>query len=144
MNKSPLSAPAAAFALPLLAALLTATPTSAQTVFRCGNSYSQTPCPAGATVDTADPRSAAQKSQTDAATRRDSRAADAMEKARLREQAQVAAASRLRPAASAASAPHGAASTAKHKRKTNHRPEPRDDVFVAKVPPAQKKSEKAP
>lgn len=39
----------------------------AQTVYRCGNNYSYTPCPQGVIVNTADPRSPAQKAQTDQA-----------------------------------------------------------------------------
>jgi CDGSH-type Zn-finger protein len=41
---------------------------SAQTIYRCGNSYSQTPCSGGHTLAIDDSRTAAQKSQTDAAT----------------------------------------------------------------------------
>ena len=59
----------------------------AQPVYRCGNTYSQSPCPAAVAVDVDDPRSAQQKQETDAASRRDSRAADAMEKSRLKQEA---------------------------------------------------------
>lgn len=64
----------------------------AQPVYKCGERYTQTPCPGGALIDTSDPRSAAQKAQTDLATMRDARRADAMEQARLQqEQADLAA-----------------------------------------------------
>ncbi len=39
----------------------------AQTVYRCGNNYSYTPCPQGVIVNTADPRSPSQQAQTDQA-----------------------------------------------------------------------------
>jgi len=44
-------------ALPALLLLLTCSSTSAQTVYRCGNSYSQMPCGNAVTVLTEDPRS---------------------------------------------------------------------------------------
>ena len=58
-----------------------------QGIYRCGNSYSQQPCADGKLVAASDSRSAAQKSQTDQATKRDAQSADAMEKARLKEEA---------------------------------------------------------
>jgi len=60
---------------------------AAQAIYRCGNSYSQQPCPGGKIVDADDARSASQKSQTDQAVRRDAKAAEALEKARLKEEA---------------------------------------------------------
>ena len=63
---------------------------AAQTIYRCGNSYSQQPCPGGTLVPADDARSASQSSQTSAASERDAKAADAMEKARLKEEAKPA------------------------------------------------------
>jgi hypothetical protein len=63
---------------------------AAQTIYRCGDTYSQQPCPGGSQVQAADPRSASQKSQAGAAARSDAKAADAMEKARLKEEAKPA------------------------------------------------------
>jgi hypothetical protein len=65
-------------------------PAAAQAVYRCGNSYSQQPCPGGTLVPADDARSAAQRSQTGLAAERDAKAADAMEKARLKEEAKPA------------------------------------------------------
>jgi hypothetical protein len=65
-------------------------PAAAQNVYRCGDSYSQTPCAGGAVVNSDDPRSASQRAQTTQAAQRDARAADAMEKARLKEEAKPA------------------------------------------------------
>ncbi|CAN5443020.1 hypothetical protein BH11PSE7_BH11PSE7_13450 [soil metagenome] len=59
----------------------------AQTVYRCGSSYSQSPCPAGVAVAVDDPRSAQQKQETEAAARHDSKTADGMEKSRLKQEA---------------------------------------------------------
>jgi hypothetical protein len=58
-----------------------------QSIYRCGDSYSQQPCAGGKLVAASDTRSASQKSQTDQATRRDAKSADTMEKARLKEEA---------------------------------------------------------
>ena len=76
---------AAVFMLWLLAASA-----SAQNVYRCGESYSNQPCPGGTVVPTDDPRSAAQRAQTDAATRRSARSAQVLEKDRLRQEGQPA------------------------------------------------------
>ena len=79
-------------ALFMTAALALASGALAQPVYKCGDHYSQVPCPGGALIDTSDPRSAAQKAQTDLATERDARRADAMEQARLQQdQADLAA-----------------------------------------------------
>ncbi|NPC57656.1 hypothetical protein [Caenimonas soli] len=62
-------------------------PAAAQNIYRCGDSYSQQPCPGGTVVEAQDERSAAQRSQTTLAAQRDAKTADAMEKARLKEEA---------------------------------------------------------
>ena len=77
----------------LLAAALAATwtnPGSAETVYRCGESYSQQPCPGGRPVQADDPRTAEQRKQTLEAVRRDAKSADAMEQSRLKEEAKPA------------------------------------------------------
>jgi hypothetical protein len=73
------------------AALLGSQPASAQNVYKCASGYSQSPCAADATpLQVADPRTAEQKRQADAATQRDARLADAMEKDRVRREAATA------------------------------------------------------
>ena len=62
----------------------------AQSVYRCGESYSNQPCPGATVVPTDDPRSAAQRAEADAATRRDARSAQVLEKDRMRQEAQPA------------------------------------------------------
>lgn len=62
---------------------------AAQTAYRCGNSYSQSPCANGTAVDISDTRSAAQKRDADEAARRNAQAADAMEKTRMKEEARL-------------------------------------------------------
>lgn len=55
----------------------------AQKTFKCGNTYSQTPCADGVAVDTQDNRTKEQKNQADASTARTADAAAALEKERL-------------------------------------------------------------
>ena len=65
-------------------------PAQAQNVYRCGESYSNTPCPGARVVPTDDARSPAQRAQTDAATRRDARSAQVLENERLKEEGKPA------------------------------------------------------
>jgi hypothetical protein len=55
-------------------------------VYRCGSSYSQTPCAGGVVVEANDARSQADKAAADKATARDMKQANAMEKTRIREE----------------------------------------------------------
>lgn len=78
-----------------LAAVLVAmfaygTPAAAQTIYRCGESYSNKPCPGATVVPADDPPSAARRAESQAQTQRDARAAEAMEKARLEQEAKPA------------------------------------------------------
>lgn len=59
----------------------------AETVYRCGNSYSQTPCPGGSTVDAADKRTPEQRKAHEASVKQEKRAGDSLEKTRLKEEA---------------------------------------------------------
>ncbi len=61
--------------------------TQAQTIYRCGTNYSDTPCAQGVKVPTADPRTPAQKAQTDEATARSASLAGQLEKARRADEA---------------------------------------------------------
>lgn len=50
--------------------------TAPAAVYRCGNTYVDQPCPGGAPVDAADPRSAEQQKAAQAAVKRDAAMAD--------------------------------------------------------------------
>ena len=78
-----------AFATLFIAACAISTGAWSQKVYKCGSSYSQIPCADAVTVDTGDARSKSQKVEADKQTRQDAKAADAMEKARLKEEAQA-------------------------------------------------------
>jgi len=72
-----------------IACCVLSTGAQSQKVYRCGDTYSQKPCADAVVVDVSDPRSQTQKARADAETRRELAAANAMEKARLKEEAQM-------------------------------------------------------
>ena len=130
------------FAILLIASAAVPTWVNAQKVYRCGQSYSQTPCAGGDLVDATDSRTTAQQKQTSEAATRDARAASAMEKSRLKqEKSNLAANARPTPAASpapvAATAPVAPASKPKKPKKA----EP--EFFTAQAPGASKEAKAA-
>ena len=62
----------------------------AQTLYRCGNEYRDTPCPNGVAVDARDPRTPAQKSEAQSLTAKEGALAERMEKSRLQSEAVAA------------------------------------------------------
>lgn len=70
----------------LLAGALTGSNAFGQAIYRCGNVYSQSPCPGGTTVEANDSRTPAQKAQADANAAEAANQADRMEKDRLRQE----------------------------------------------------------
>lgn len=101
--------------------------TQAQTIYRCGTNYSDTPCANAVAVPTADPRTPAQKAQTDEATARATGLAGQLEKARRadeaaaqeRTQAQILAAAqtaKVAPKPLADKSPEKAKKGTKHKK----------------------------
>jgi len=77
------------FASFFIATLLISTCARADNVYKCGNTYSQTPCPQGQTISIDDTRNAEQKRQTDEATRRDDKLANSLQKDRLTQEQKV-------------------------------------------------------
>lgn len=112
----------------------------AQTIYKCGHSYSQTPCPDASTLNLNDAREPAQKRGTDDATQRDAKLAAGLEKDRL---TQEKAAQFRRPATRPVTAPPPAQSThnvvskitPKRLAPKHHKP----DAFIALVPGSDKK-----
>jgi hypothetical protein len=125
----------------LIATCSLSTWASSQNVYRCGNTYSQTPCPSGKALDVTDTRTADQKKQTDAASANSAKAGDAMEKSRLAQEKRDMAANKARPPAAAPVAVAKAAAEpqprthAKRKKKTS-------PYFTAQAP--REKKEKKP
>ena len=67
----------------LSALLLAGTGAHGQTVYRCGNSYSQVPCAGATTVQVDDSRTPADAARAASVAAADRKLADSMEKARL-------------------------------------------------------------
>ncbi|AMO22762.1 hypothetical protein GCM10027034_32350 [Ramlibacter solisilvae] len=74
-------------ALFALAAASAALPAAAQGIYRCGNSYSQQPCPGGNELKAPAGPSAREQARARQEARNEARTADAMERARLKEEA---------------------------------------------------------
>jgi hypothetical protein len=89
------------------------------TAYRCGNSYSSTPCPGGKAVDTEDARSAAQQREAQEVKRRDAALAEQMaadRRARERETAPKPAVG-IGPPAAAPAPQHASTTTTTTKKK---------------------------
>lgn len=115
---------------PLLLTL--AIPAPAQTVYRCGNSYSQQPCPGGNAIDTADPRTPEQRKAAADGAQHERRTADVLEKQRVKDEVSAShAAQQIEKAEQAAAAKRAAQKAAEEKEKekkvtrTGRRQEPR-------------------
>jgi len=67
------------------------TAASAETIYRCANQYSQTPCPGAQVLRLDDARAPELKTNRDAATQRDRQWADTLEQDRLAREASLAA-----------------------------------------------------
>ena len=121
-------------AIVLIAIGALSTAAAGQNAYKCGDSYSQLPCPGGVVVNAADQRTAAQKAQADAASSRAARTADAMEKARLQQERLDLAANTpmARPAGVEAA---GGTSKSLARKKKKKVPE----FFTAQVPGQKKK-----
>ena len=68
-----------------------AAPVWAQTTYKCGSSYSQSPCEGGAALNTEDKRTAEQKVQAQNAAKKEKQVADNLEQSRLAQEKRVAA-----------------------------------------------------
>ena len=73
-----------------LALVAACTGAGAQTVYRCGNAYSQAPCTGGQVIDTSETLQTRQPGSGPSAAQRDARAAQALEKERLHLEARAA------------------------------------------------------
>ena len=123
--------------LAILVCLLPGVTAFGQTIYRCGDSYSQTPCPGATSLEVDDSRSPVQKAQADAATAAASRTAVAMERERLARE-RTPEASKTRNAAVSGST-HDADTPA---RKVANKTKPAPLYFTAGVP-AEKNKDKA-
>ena len=131
------------FALFFIAAWAGSTWAIGTNVYKCGSTYSQTPCEGAVAVQVNDARSKEQKSQSDAAIVQQGKVANAMEKARLKEEAQARTQSKpqkstAKPASKAPTEPKNdtlTAGTAKKSKGKKKEPE----FFTAKEAAPEKK-----
>ncbi len=114
----------------------------AQTVYRCGNSYSQSPCAGGVTVDANDSRSRTQQAQAEADTARARQSANALEKDRLKQEEAAARADRQAPQADAGKAPATVHAT-KPAQTNKKKPAKQPPYFTAHAAGEKKDSKKA-
>lgn len=113
----------------LVAGMALAWQVQAQTIYRCGNTYSQVPCPGAVPMDLSDARQPEQKKQTEAAAINDARLASIMEQERLAEEQRLLAGIQPLPQ-SAASAPAKARAKASGTKKTK-RSKPKTKKSIA-------------
>jgi len=97
---------------------LAGVPATAQTVYRCGNTYGPVPCPEGKAIEADDARTSAQRAEALRLAADERRRGDDMERSRLRREAAIrpalASALSLAPAP-AATAPPTKKATPKHR-----------------------------
>ena len=77
------------FALFFIAACAGPSWSAGPNIYKCGSTYSQTPCDGAQAMQVDDARSKEQKLQSETATKRQGKTANAMEQARLKEEAQA-------------------------------------------------------
>jgi hypothetical protein len=123
--------PVLKYALVLIAASALSTGAMAQKVYKCGSNYSQIPCPDGVALQAGDGRTAAQRAAADKTTREQAAQAKELEKTRLKNDAEAAAASKR----AKADAKPAKEKTPAAKKKKNKEPE----YFTAKGAPEPKK-----
>ena len=127
----------------VLACTVRPMPLSAQTIYRCGNAYSEAPCPGGVAIDVNDRRSAAQKAQTDAAARQAAASALQMERERLALERSVRGPATGNPSAAKARTPPDRVPppTARHTRPAKKKTAAEPEHFTAAVWADEKKAQ---
>ncbi len=126
----------------LIAGCALSTGLKAQNVYRCGDSYSQSPCAGGKAIDAGDSRTRAQQAQAESDTARARQAAQALERDRQKQEAAAERAARQAPQADAGRAQAAApAPAAVHTHKT--KPAKQPPYFTARAADEKKDNKKA-
>jgi hypothetical protein len=126
-------------AVPLIAGVLLSA-AHAETVYRCGSTYTQTPCPQSTAVEVSDSRSPAQRADARAAAEGERRHAAQMRQERLADQRAIVPAGAISlsgPTAPKVVAVLPAKAVAKKRRHANGKP-PATTDFVAYDPSSRK------
>jgi hypothetical protein len=111
----------------------------AQNTYKCGSTYSQTPCPDGKPVNAADTRTAEQQRQANQATQQTQKAANAMEKDRVAQEPKAGASPAASPADTNPTKAGAEPKTTSAKKKKKKEPE----FFTAQVAGESKADKKA-
>jgi hypothetical protein len=121
----------------MIAGLVLSLGVQAQAIYRCGNTYSQIPCPGAEPKSLNDSRQPEQKKQSDAAVERDAKTAKNMEQARIAEENRLRVSQKSIDAASQDKAVPGAEKTPVTTTLTPKRPQvkhKKPEAFIAEVP----------
>lgn len=114
----------------------------AQGIYRCGNAYSQVPCPGAEPLQLKDARQPEQKQQTDAAAAQAARLAQGMEQTRIAEEKRLLAGQQALPSAAPEKEMFNSFSTGSATTTlTPKRVQPKHkkpDAFIAEVPGSEK------
>ena len=125
----------------MLAGAALALGAQAQTIYRCGNVYSQVPCPGAAPLQLNDPRQPEQKRQTDAASEQAARLAQTMAQTRIAEEKRLLAGHQSVPSTRPKKPVASTVSTGSITTLTPKRGQPKHkkpDAFIAEVPGSDK------
>jgi hypothetical protein len=126
----------------MVAGLVISAELQAQGIYRCGNTYSQTPCPGAEPLQLKDARQPEQKQQTDAAAAQTARLAHTMEQTRVAEEKRLRAGQQSLPSMPPEKPAAGTASTGRITTTlTPKRVQPKHkkpDAFIAEVPGSEK------
>lgn len=125
----------------MVAGVALSTGLQAQSIYRCGNTYSQTPCPGAEPLQLNDPRQPEQKQQTDAAAGQAARLAQTMEQTRIAEEKRLLVGRQSMPSTAPEKSASGSASTASTTTLTPKRVQPKHkkpEAFIAEVPGSEK------
>ena len=130
----------------LIATNLITTGVWGQNIYKCGNTYSQQPCPGGTLVDASDARTSEQKKASDLASQRNAKAADALEQARLKKEKteHPALTGSKKPAKAASAAAPMPADSVPPKTAAKKSKAKAEGDFKAQVPPDQDAKKKKP
>lgn len=126
----------------MVAGMVVSTGLGAQSIYRCGNAYSQTPCPGAEPLLLNDARQPEQKQQTDAAAGQAARLAQTMEQTRIAEEKRLLAGHQSLPSTAPEKPAAGTVSkgsitttlTPKRVQPKHKKPE----AFIAEVPGSEK------
>ena len=125
----------------MLAGLVMSLGVQAQAIYRCGNTYSQIPCPGAEPKSLNDSRQLEQKKQSEAVVERDAKTAKTMEQTRIAEEKRLMASQKSIVAVSPDKAASGTEKTPATTTLTPKRPQvkhKKPEGFVAEVPGSEK------